>query len=89
MSGTLSQGSSDKAATQMEAAASRRATRDRVLIVDDDKIIVDSLRELLRVEGYDVDGVYSVREAADRLARHPYAILITDVNMPEADGFEL
>lgn len=61
----------------------------RVLIVDDDRIIVDSLAELLRVEGYEPTGVNSVKEAIAELGRQPYAIIITDVNMPEADGFEM
>ncbi|MFQ5501126.1 MAG: sigma-54-dependent transcriptional regulator, partial [Phycisphaerae bacterium] len=75
--------------TKTESSKAHRVMQDRVLIVDDDKIIVDSLRELLRVEGYDVDGVYSVKAAVEMLDRQRYAILITDVNMPEADGFEL
>ncbi|MBK8269626.1 MAG: sigma-54-dependent Fis family transcriptional regulator [Planctomycetes bacterium] len=61
----------------------------RVLIVDDDRIIVDSLAELLRVEGYEATGVNSVREAVEKLAKQDFAIVITDVNMPEADGFEM
>ncbi|MFQ5428988.1 MAG: sigma-54-dependent transcriptional regulator [Phycisphaerae bacterium] len=74
------------AAPAKEAPA---AARQRVLLVDDDKIIVDSLSEFLRLEGYEIDGVSSVKAAIERLARHDYAIVITDVNMPEADGFEL
>ncbi|HWL94124.1 MAG TPA: sigma-54 dependent transcriptional regulator [Phycisphaerae bacterium] len=57
--------------------------------MDDDRIIVDSLCELLRVEGYEPEGVHSVKEAVERLGRQEFAILMTDVNMPEADGFEL
>ena len=67
----------------------RTAVRDRILLVDDDKIIVDSLGELLRLEGYEVDGVCSVNQALDQLKKQNHAIVITDVNMPEADGFEL
>ena len=53
-----------------KASSSKKKTavRDRVLLVDDDKIIVDSLGELLRLEGYEVDGVYSVNQALDLIA---------------------
>lgn len=64
-------------------------TKQKVLIVDDDRIIVDSLSELLEIEGYDVVGVNSVGGAVEALEREGIAIVITDVNMPEADGFEL
>ena len=66
-----------------------RSAPGRVLLVDDDKIIVDSLREFLGLEGYEVDGVNSVKAATRQLEKQPYAIVITDVNMPDADGFEL
>jgi len=76
-------------APRAHAATTARRTARRVLIVDDDRIIVDSLCELLRVEGYEPEGVHSVKEAVERLGRQEFAILMTDVNMPEADGFEL
>ncbi len=63
--------------------------KQKVLIVDDDRIIVDSLSELLDIEGYDVVGANSVGAAVEALERDRIAIVITDVNMPEADGFEL
>ncbi|MBX3395987.1 MAG: sigma-54-dependent Fis family transcriptional regulator [Phycisphaerae bacterium] len=71
----------------LDTATEKNASR--VLIVDDDRIIVDSLAELLRVEGYDPVGVYSVKQAVEQLARGGFAIVISDVNMPESDGFEL
>jgi len=72
-----------------QSESADRSKTDRILLVDDDKIIVDSLREFLMEEGYTVDGSDSVKSAVDLLGRQPYAIVITDINMPEADGFEL
>ncbi len=74
------------------ATASRKsggASSARVLLVDDDRIILDSLAEFLRIEGYDVETATNVREAVERMSEQPFALLVTDVNMPEADGFEL
>jgi len=78
--------------TAKQANSSRRSAArkpDRVLLVDDDPIIVDSLGEFLRLEGYDVEGVGSVDAALAAMQRQPAAIVITDVNMPSAGGFEL
>ncbi len=60
-----------------------------IYVVDDDKLILDSLSEFLRLEGFEVDGGSSCDEALTALAVKPYDIVLTDVNMPGADGFEL
>jgi DNA-binding NtrC family response regulator len=60
-----------------------------ILIVDDDKIILDSLCEFLRLEGYSVTGTSGVKNAAAELRKQPFSLVITDVNMPDGDGFEL
>ncbi len=61
----------------------------RILIVDDDTIIVESLVEFLDLEGYEAVGVNSFAEAVTALQRQSFHIAITDINMPDADGFEL
>jgi DNA-binding NtrC family response regulator len=67
------------------------AVKDDVhlLIVDDDNIIVESLSEFLRLENYQVDGAVSVEDALAALERQEYHVVITDVNMADADGFDL
>ena len=61
----------------------------RILVVDDDQIIRDSLCEFLRLEGYKSEGAGSFTEALKELEKQRYNLAITDVNMPEIDGFEL
>jgi len=60
-----------------------------ILVVDDDPIILDSLAALLTLEGYDVVGVGRVADALDALGRQTFDLIISDVNMPDSDGFEL
>ncbi len=74
-----------------QAAGDRKppAARERILLCDDDKIVVESLAEFLALEGYAVDGVHSGKAACKRLDGQSYEIVITDINMPETDGFEL
>jgi two-component system response regulator AtoC len=64
-------------------------TAERILIVDDDPIIAGSLSEFLHVEGYKTGAVASVNEAIAELEKQPHAVVITDVNMPGGNGFEL
>jgi two-component system response regulator AtoC len=65
------------------------ATSARILVVDDDEIILTSLSEFLRLEGHVAETARTFREAAARLAAGTFHLVIADVSMPEADGFEL
>jgi DNA-binding NtrC family response regulator len=60
-----------------------------ILIVDDDRIILDSLCEFLKLEGYATAGAESFKEAVEKMHNQSFSLVITDVNMPETDGFEL
>jgi DNA-binding NtrC family response regulator len=60
-----------------------------ILIVDDDQIILDSLCEFLRLEGYTVTGAMNFKQAIAELRKQAFALVITDVNMADGDGFEL
>jgi CheY-like chemotaxis protein len=59
----------------------------RVLIVDDDPVLVDALRELLNEEGYSVEGYTEPSRALDRLLREdrPELVLL-DYVMPSMNG---
>lgn len=63
--------------------------KPKILIVDDDTIILDSLCEFLTIEGYQTDGATSVAKAKEKLAQQSFALVITDVNLPDGDGFEI
>jgi len=61
----------------------------RILVVDDDEMVLMALEELLKPEGYDIEAVSSGVEALKRLDEESYDLLILDVIMPEINGFEL
>ena len=69
--------------------------QNRILIVDDDPIVVDSLCELLEQEGYPCVGCTSAVEALEALAKadddpaHTIALAICDISMPGMSGVEL
>ena len=60
-----------------------------ILIVDDDKIILDSLCEFLKLEGYNAVGAGSYKQAISLLQKNKFTLVITDVNLPDGNGMEL
>jgi CheY-like chemotaxis protein len=63
--------------------------RQRILIIDDEKELMDSLVDILRISGYECEGVSSGTEALERIGVMPYSIIISDIDMPEMAGTEL
>lgn len=63
--------------------------RGRVLIVDDDRKILDLLVELLQVEGYEVATATDGSEAVDLAISFNPDVVVSDVVMPEVGGLEL
>jgi len=64
-------------------------TRARILVVDDDKNIVQVLRTRLQSEDFDVDVAFSGHEALKTCRGNHYDVIITDMRMPDMDGVEL
>jgi len=61
--------------------------QERILVVDDDKDIVNTLRIQLEKEGYKVLCAYDGQEALDVLVRETIHLILLDVMMPRLDGF--
>jgi CheY-like chemotaxis protein len=60
----------------------------RLLVVDDDADMRLTLKLALELAGYTVEVAANGREAVELQRRHPADVLITDIFMPDADGFE-
>src|SRR5438552_3100391 len=58
------------------------ATKPRLLILDEDRIIVQSLSQFLRREGYEVSGCDDPQDAIEQLDASHFELLLCDVNMP-------
>lgn len=59
-----------------------------ILVVDDDREIVDSIAIFLRADGYAVEKAYSGLEALDAIMTKPIQLLLLDIMMPELDGIK-
>jgi DNA-binding NtrC family response regulator len=64
-------------------------TSARLLIVDDDPVALDLLREVLSKEGYEVVSALSGEEAISRGSENFFDVIISDVRMGEKDGMDV
>jgi DNA-binding NtrC family response regulator len=64
-------------------------SRARVLVVDDEPLMRKLVRGVLVGKGYCVETAGGVTDALDKLAKSGFDIVVTDLRMPEIDGFEL
>lgn len=60
----------------------------RVLAVDDEPVVCESIRRVLSQEGYRVTTTTSAREGIDLLAREVIDLVLLDIKMPDLDGIE-
>ena len=61
----------------------------RVLVVDDEKLIVKGIRFSLEQEGMQVDCAYDGEEALQMIRENHYDVILLDVMLPKMDGFTL
>ena len=65
------------------------AANKNILVVDDDKIILDSLTEFLTQEGFQTTGTKTLKEAVSILHEQSFSLVITEVTLPDGNCFEL
>lgn len=61
----------------------------RILIVEDEKVVADTLGQILGANGYDIRVVYSAEDAVSIIDGWPPDLAILDVMLPRMNGIEL
>jgi DNA-binding NtrC family response regulator len=61
----------------------------KILVVDDDAIVIKSCRRILEAEGFEVMTVPSADEALEKVKCNDFDLLLMDVKMPKHDGIFL
>ncbi|MBQ2467623.1 MAG: response regulator transcription factor [Lachnospiraceae bacterium] len=61
----------------------------RVLVVDDEKLIVKGIRFSLEQDGMEVDCAYDGEEALNKALSEQFDMILLDVMLPKMDGFEV
>src|SRR3989337_140353 len=65
------------------------AEKKSILIVEDDKTIIKSLKEILQSEGYSVDTAETGREAIQKSKAQFYNLALLDIKLPDIEGTKL
>jgi DNA-binding NtrC family response regulator len=61
----------------------------KILVVDDEKTVCDSIKKILSRKGYEVDNTLNADDAVQKIKENTYDLVITDLMMPKISGMEL
>ena len=64
-------------------------TPKKILVIDDEQIVLDSVRKVLEAEGMSVDASLSGREGLAWALARPYDLVLSDIRMPEIGGMRV
>ena len=73
----------------MAKKAEKKVKASRILVVDDERAIRDTLKGILEDEGYEVTVAADGIEALDLFEKAPYNMVLCDIKMPKMDGIEV
>jgi DNA-binding NtrC family response regulator len=62
---------------------------EKILIVDDESTICDSVKKILSRKGYAVENTLNANDAIEKMKKEKFDIVITDLMMPQVSGMEL
>ncbi|MGA9756479.1 MAG: response regulator, partial [Desulfobaccales bacterium] len=60
-----------------------------ILIVDDEALVGESLKEMLTLEGFSADAVLDGQAALAKIKDDHYDLILSDIQMPDLNGIEL
>ncbi|RKY03164.1 MAG: response regulator [Spirochaetes bacterium] len=63
--------------------------KKKVLVIDDEKIVLDSVKKVLSGENFDVEGSLSSKKGLDLAISKDYDIVLVDIRMPEIGGMRV
>lgn len=64
-------------------------SNSKILLVDDDELILKVINRILTKDGYEVKTATNGKDALEMIERERYDLLITDLMMPYSNGFEV
>jgi len=67
----------------------RRGRMAKILVVDDEKLIVKGISFSLQADGMEVDAAYDGEEALGKIREKNYDMVLLDVMLPKKDGFSI
>lgn len=76
-------------APSKKAVTGKEAKKGRIIVVDNDLLNRTYIAMLLKREGYQVVEAESGKQALDKMTHERFDLVITDISMPEMDGYQL
>lgn len=73
----------------MQPIATKQTIAMRILLLEDDTMIAEALRDTLKAAGYTVDWVTNGEEADTALRTHKYPLVLLDIGVPKKSGLEV
>ncbi len=61
------------------------ANEGKIIIIDDEQVILDAVSKIASSEGWDVDAVLNVQDGLNKLSINQYSLILSDIMMPEMD----
>ena len=61
----------------------------KILIVEDEKALSDSMVEYLGEEGHHCEAIYNCFDAVDKIGLYQYDCIVVDINLPDGNGLDL
>jgi len=82
-------GSSDMPNLGYWRSERKAAAVPKVLVVDDEPVVVNSIRKTLARKSYRIEEAFSGREAMERVMAESYDLVLLDMRLPDANGLDL
>ena len=60
----------------------------KILVIDDEEFVTESLKKLLKKSGYEVEIAKSGNEAVQKVQEADFDLIVSDIRMPDMDGVE-
>ena len=79
---------SHQTASHPDGDSTREIVPTRILVVDDEPLIADTIVQILNRSGFIAEAAYGGREAIDAARRSTPELILSDVLMPHVDGVE-
>jgi DNA-binding NtrC family response regulator len=68
---------------------SENIKRAKILVVDDEQVMLDVLSKLLRDDGFEVETAATGKEALEKIKNNSYQLLIQDIQLPDINGLDV
>ena len=60
-----------------------------ILVIDDEQVIIDAVVKICSLDDYTVDSALNIKTAIEKITKNYYPIIISDIMMPDGNGFQV